>query len=158
MAQENFGCCRLLAVDDNKDCSELIVRTALKCGYEAFPLADARSLLETISRWQPHIITLDLCLPEVDGFEILSLLKTAQFSGQLIIVSGQPEYLRDQALRLASGHGLRMLTHMSKPIELAQLRELLTTVKASLDQSVSEPLGPTAREPLNEKANHEDRH
>jgi two-component system OmpR family response regulator len=98
MAQENVGQYRLLAVDDNNDCSELIVRTALKCGYEAFPISDARTLSETISHWRPHLITLDLCLPEVDGFEILSLLKTLQFGGQLIIVSGQPEYPSYQSL------------------------------------------------------------
>jgi len=144
---QDVGQFRLMAVDDNEDCSELIVRTAVKCGYEAFPLSDARSLSETISRWRPHVITLDLCLPEFDGFEILSLLKTIQFGGHLIIISAQSEDLRDQALKLASSHGLRVLTHMSKPIHLGQLRELLTTIKESLSQSVLDQFDSAASQP-----------
>ena len=133
MAQaNNLGHYRLLAVDDDADCSELIVRTALKCGYEAFPAADARALRETLSHWRPHVITLDLSLPEVDGFEMLLSLKAAQFNGQVIIISGQPEWLRNQAVDLACVNGLRVPAHMSKPVQLAQLRELLTTIKASL--------------------------
>ena len=145
MAHGNsIGHCRLLAVDDNHDCSELIVRTALKCGYEAFPVADAHSLRQAISHWRPHVITLDLCLPDVDGFEVIASLKMAEFSGQLIIISGQPEWLRDQAAKLASGNGLRVLAHMSKPVQLGPLRELLTTIKASLFLSMPEQFGSAA--------------
>ena len=39
---------RLLAVDDDKDSAELIVRNALRCGYECFPVYDARTLREII--------------------------------------------------------------------------------------------------------------
>jgi len=127
---------RLLAVDDSDDCSELVVRIARKCGYETLAVADARALLETISRWQPDVITLDLCLPEVDGFEIILSLKSVQFTGQVIIISGQPEWLRNQAAGLACASGLRVPAHMSKPVELDQLRELLTTIKASLSLSL----------------------
>ena len=135
---------RLLAVDDNDDCSELIVRTALKCGYEAFPVADARSLRETISHWRPHVITLDLCLPDVDGIEILSSLSSVQFAGHLIIISGQPEWLRNQAAQLACNNGLNVLAQMSKPVQLHQLRELLTTMKARLLLSLFKESGDSA--------------
>jgi len=141
MAQESLGPYRLLAVDDDDNCSELIVRTALKCGYEAFPVADARALRETISHWRPHVVTLDLCLPDVDGFEALTSLKTVEFSGQLIVISGQPEWLREQAAKLALNSGLRVPAHMSKPVELAQLRELLTTIKAGLSLSLLNQFG-----------------
>src|SRR5258705_7726979 len=127
---------RLLAIDDNDDCSELIVRVARKCGYEASAVVDARSLRETLSRSQPHVITLDLCLPDVDGFEVIPSLKEAQFAGQVIIISGQPEWLRNQAANLACANGLRVPAHMSKPLQLDQLRELLTTIKASLSLSL----------------------
>jgi len=145
MAHGNtLGQYRLLAVDDSDNCSELIVRTALKCGYEAFPVADARSLRETISHWRPHVITLDLCLPDVDGFEILSSLTSVQFSGQVIIISGQPEWLRNQAVQLACSNGLKVLAQMSKPVQLEQLRELLTTIKGNLFLSLLKQFGPDA--------------
>lgn len=142
MAHANtLGHYRLLAVDDNADCSGLIVRTAVKCGYEAVPVADARSLRETIAHWRPHVITLDLCLPDVDGFEVLLSLKTLQFTGQLIVVSAQPEWIRNQAANLACANGLKVPAHMSKPVHLDQLRELLTTIKASLFLSLLNKFG-----------------
>jgi DNA-binding NtrC family response regulator len=123
---------RLLAVDDDHNSSELVVRVALKCGFEAFPIADARSLREAISRWRPDVITLDLCLPDVDGLEVLTSIKSVDFTGRLIVISGQPDWFRNQAVRLAFAHGLRVPAQMSKPIQLDLLRELLATIKASL--------------------------
>ena len=123
---------RLLAVEDNDDSSEAIVSAAVHCGYEAFRVADAGSLREAVAHWRPHIITLDLCHPEVDKFKILSSLKAVQFNGQLLIVSGEHEWYRAQAIKFATANGLRVAAQTSKPIRLEQLRALLTTVKGSL--------------------------
>src|SRR5690242_20132314 len=99
---------RLLAVDDNDHCSELIVSAAVHSGYEAFKVADVGTLREAIAHWRPHVITLDLCHPSVDEFEILLSLKTVQFNGQLVIISGQSELLRSQASKVAAANGLRV--------------------------------------------------
>ena len=123
---------RLLAVDDNDHCSELIVSAAVHCGYEAFKVADIGSLREAIAHWRPHIITLDFCHPDADEFEILLSLKTVQFNGQLVIISGQSEWLRSQASKVAAANGLRVAAHVTKPVQLDKLRELLTTIKGSL--------------------------
>ena len=66
---------RLLAVDDDDNSGELVVRTALRCGYEAFAILDAEVLAETVNDWQPHVVTLDLCMPGLDGLEIIWRLK-----------------------------------------------------------------------------------
>jgi DNA-binding NtrC family response regulator len=123
---------RLLAVDDHDDCSESIVSAAVHCGYEAFRVADAGTLREAIAHWRPHIIILDLCHPDVDKFEILHSLKAVQFNGQLVIISGQHEWLRSEAIKLATANGLRVAADTAKPVELDCLRELLTKVKGSL--------------------------
>ena len=123
---------RLLAVDDSDDCSELIVSAAVHCGYEAFKVADIGSLREAIAHWRPHIVALDFCHPDVDEFEILLSLKSVQFNGQLVIISGQSEWLRSQAMKVAAANGLRVAAHTSKPVQLEQLRELLTAIKGGL--------------------------
>jgi DNA-binding response OmpR family regulator len=145
---------RLLAVEDDSECAAQIVRVALRSGYEAFPIADARSLRETISRWRPDVITLDLCLPDVDGLEVLTSLKSIDFAGRLIIISAQPDWFRNQAARLAHAHGLRVPAQMSKPVQLDQLQELLTTIKASLVLSPN-PLG---ADPFEQAAAQTDQH
>ena len=121
---------RLLAVDDDDCCGDLIVRTALRCGYEAFAISDEQRLEQAIDHWRPHVVTLDLCLPNVDGLEIVWRLNRTRFPGHLIIVSGQPERVRAQAAEIACANGLKVPAHMSKPVHLAQLRNLLTIIRA----------------------------
>jgi DNA-binding NtrC family response regulator len=116
---------RLLAIDDNPDSAELIVRVAKKCGYEARAMSDLRTLGELLDSLPPHVITLDLCMPQEDGLGLLSLLKEKRFSGALIIVSGQDTWLRKTAARLASAQGINIVDDLSKPIDLKTLRDVL---------------------------------
>jgi two-component system chemotaxis response regulator CheY len=122
---------RLLAVDDNSDSAELIVRVASKCGYEARPMTDLRPLRSVLEEWKPHVLTLDLVMPQEDGIAILSTLKDSKFAGTLIIISGQDDWLRETAGRLASACGLNVAHHLSKPIDLKDLRSVLTTLQAA---------------------------
>ena len=126
---------RLLAVDDNSDSAELIVRVASKCGYEARPMTDLRPLRSVLEEWKPHVLTLDLVMPQEDGIAILSTLKDSKFDGTLIIISGQDDWLRETAGRLASACGLNVAHHLSKPIDLKDLRGVLTNLRSSAPDS-----------------------
>jgi hypothetical protein len=68
----------------------------------------------------------------VEGFELLSSLKAVNFDGELIIISGRHEGYRKRAAQFASLSGLRVTANLEKPIDVPQLREILTTTKASL--------------------------
>ena len=120
------GAKRLLAVDDNSDSAELIARVAAKCGYEARSVTDPSSLGDVLHSWKPQVLTLDLCMPEEDGISLLSLLKSAGFTGSLIIISGQDDWFRKTASRLASARGLNVAQDLPKPVDLKALREVLT--------------------------------
>jgi DNA-binding response OmpR family regulator len=121
--------CRLLAVEDDPDSSDLIVRTAKRCGYATRAAPGAESLRETIQDFRPHVITLDLCLPNIDGMEVITLINQAAFKGELIIISGQDEWIRDFTRKVALECGLSVPAHMAKPIDLSRLRELLTGIR-----------------------------
>jgi DNA-binding NtrC family response regulator len=133
MVQPNHpGGHRLLAVEDDADCSDLIMRTAVKCGYTANSAANVTEMVAAIENWQPHVITLDLCLPHVDAIEVISAIKGTGFAGPVIIVSGQPEWIRDFTSKAAAECGLSVPAHMSKPVDFRRLRELLTSILGSL--------------------------
>ena len=123
---------RLLAVEDDADSAELIVRVAAKCGYTGRIAADASEMVDAIRNWRPHLITLDLCLPHVDGIEVVSAIKRAGFDGPVIIVSGQPEWIRDFTAKAAAECGLSVPAHLSKPVDLGRLRELFNGIRDSL--------------------------
>ena len=117
---------RLLAVDDNSDSAELIARVATKLGYDARSLTDASKLERVLNGWMPNVLTLDLCMPEEDGITLLSQLTKSGFSGHLLIISGQDDWFRKTASRLASARGLNVADDLCKPVDLKTLREILT--------------------------------
>jgi DNA-binding response OmpR family regulator len=119
---------RLLAIDDNMDSAELIARIANKCGYEARPMADSLMLPDVMTDWIPDIVTLDLCMPQDDGIAMLSLLQDKGFNGSLLIISGQDEWFRKTAGRLAAARGLTVVADLCKPISVKELRETLTAL------------------------------
>lgn len=136
MASLNTGKYRLLAVDDDKDSTDLIVRNALRCGYECFSVHDAHTLREIIPHWRPHVITLDVCLPDIERFETIVTLQSVRFAGDLIIVSGQSDWYRKEAATFAKNGGLRVTADLPKPIRIAELREVLTAIKGGLFTSL----------------------
>ena len=136
MASSNGGKYRLLAVDDDKNSTDLIVRNALRCGYECFSVYDAHSLRGIIPHWRPHVITLDLCLPDAKRFQTISILNAVQFSGDVIIISGQPDWYRREAADFALHSGLRVTADLPKPIQIAELRRVLDTIKGGLLQTL----------------------
>jgi DNA-binding response OmpR family regulator len=116
---------RLLALDDNLDCAELIARIATKCGYEARAIVDPAKLSAMLNEWHPEVITLDLCMPQEDGIGVLTMLQDGGFSGRLIIISGQDNWLRKVAGRLAEARGLKVANDLTKPVDIKVLREYL---------------------------------
>jgi len=120
---------RLLAVDDNADSAELVARVAAKSGYEVRSLTETRSLRAVLEEWKPEVITLDLCMPEEDGIGIFATLHESGFQGELVIISGQDDWLRKTASRLASARGLRVAADLSKPVDLSVLRSLLAKLQ-----------------------------
>ena len=117
---------RLLVVDDDSDAAGLVLRVATRCGYDAVSVLEMTTIEGVLRNMQPDVLTLDLCMPHKDGIEILSHLKTIQFKGQIIIISGQDDWLRKQARDLAVTRGLNVAAEMGKPLDLNALRSLLT--------------------------------
>ena len=116
---------RLLVVDDDSDAAGLVLRVATRCGYDAVSVIEMRTLEGVLRNMQPDVLTLDLCMPHKDGIEILAHLKTIEFKGQIIIISGQDDWLRKQARDLALTRGLNVTAEMGKPLDLNALRGLL---------------------------------
>ncbi|HEV8016843.1 MAG TPA: response regulator [Stellaceae bacterium] len=126
---------RLLAIDDHADSANLVVRIAQKCGYEAEALTDEADLSASLQNDPPDILSLDLCMPDQDGIRIMSVLQQHQFKGQILIISGQDEWLRKSAGRLAMARGLKIAADMAKPIDLPQLMQLLQKLRAKTDRT-----------------------
>jgi signal transduction histidine kinase/CheY-like chemotaxis protein len=65
----------ILSIDDNKGIIELYERFLANHGYEVIPLTDPKKAVAKAEEIQPYAITLDLMMPEVNGWEVLHQLK-----------------------------------------------------------------------------------
>jgi DNA-binding NtrC family response regulator len=121
---------RLLAVDDSADSADLVARIAVKCGYDAQAISDPKSVRALVVSWKPEVLTLDLCMPEADGIDLLSMLEETGFAGLLVIISGQDGWFRKAASRLAEVRGLKVVDDLQKPVDINALRVLLSRLRS----------------------------
>lgn len=60
---------KILVVDDEEDIRELLQHLLQKEGYEVAVAVNGREAVKKTLEWQPHLILLDLMMPEMDGIE-----------------------------------------------------------------------------------------
>jgi signal transduction histidine kinase/DNA-binding response OmpR family regulator len=77
----------VLVVEDDPAAAELLTRQLIAAGYRTDVARTGKEALEKARRLQPAAITLDIILPEVDGWEVITRLKSDdQTSGIPIVV------------------------------------------------------------------------
>ncbi|MHB0874520.1 MAG: ATP-binding response regulator [Anaerolineae bacterium] len=71
------GAERVMVVDDDPTMRRLLA-TALEsagCGYRVDTVASGRAALSRLLERPPHVLLLDLCLPDISGFEVLAAMR-----------------------------------------------------------------------------------
>jgi signal transduction histidine kinase/CheY-like chemotaxis protein len=79
-----------LVIEDNDRAAELISVQLKPAGFEVLRAATAREALDLLKTLQPHVIILDILLPDMDGWDLLALIKhpgSRSFNIPVVIVS-----------------------------------------------------------------------
>jgi two-component system alkaline phosphatase synthesis response regulator PhoP len=66
---------RVLIVDDEPDILEFISYNLKKEGYEVYVNNNGRDAIQTAKRVQPHLILLDVMMPDLDGIETCRIIR-----------------------------------------------------------------------------------
>lgn len=61
---------RVLVVDDNRALQDSLIALIEELGHHARAVGDGQSALTAVPAWQPHLILLDVHLPDINGFEV----------------------------------------------------------------------------------------
>ena len=77
---------KILIVEDEPDIVELLVYHLNQAGFDTEAVANGRDALKRLRANPPHLILLDLLLPEVDGLEICRLLKQDASTGDIPVI------------------------------------------------------------------------
>jgi len=63
---------KILIIEDDKFLRELITQKLIKEGYETLEAVDGEEGIRKVKEEKPDLVLLDLILPGIDGFEVLS--------------------------------------------------------------------------------------
>ena len=77
---------RILVVDDELDIREFVTYNLLREGYEVACAVNGREALEKAVEFRPHIILMDMMMPEMDGREACRALRANPTTAKMMIV------------------------------------------------------------------------
>lgn len=116
---------RLLSVDDDEQILSIIQTVGTGLGFEVETLSDSTRFMTAYVRVKPHIITLDLMMPDMDGIEVIRWLSDIGSDSRVIILSGgDPNYVR-LGQKLADARGVLQTVYLRKPFRVNELRDAL---------------------------------
>jgi signal transduction histidine kinase/CheY-like chemotaxis protein len=115
----------LLVVDDNADAADTIALLLEDLGYRVSVEYDAHSALETARAESPHVLLLDVGLPDMDGYELARTLRAMPqtAASTLIALTG---YGQDDDVERSRAAGFDH--HFVKPADLVELAALLADI------------------------------
>ena len=121
---------RILVVEDDLDIQELLKNFLQEAGYETVLANDGVEAISTFSRFQFHLVLLDVMLPKMDGFAVCELIRSQSQVPIIMLtaLSSEEEQIR--------GLDLKVDDYITKPFSMPVL---IRKIAAVLRRSSREP-------------------
>ena len=126
---------RVLVVEDNTDLAFGLRNNLEIDGYEVAVAPDGAAGVVRALEWRPHLMILDLMLPEMDGFRVLRTLRQRGFDEPVLILTARGEE-SDKVMGFRQGAD----DYVTKPFGVL---ELLARVDVLLRRALRTREGPT---------------
>ena len=124
---------RILVVDDETNITDLVATALRYEGFEVDTAATGRSALAATETFRPHLVVLDVMLPDLDGFEILSRLRNEGRKVPVLFLTAR-DTVEDRVRGLTTGGD----DYLTKPFSIeelvARIRAILRRVGENGDQ------------------------
>jgi two-component system response regulator VicR len=118
----------ILVVDDEKNIVDILSFNLKKEGYEVLTAYDGERALKTYAEASPDLILLDVMLPLVNGFDVCSKIRSADYLTPIIMLTAREEET-DKVLGLELGAD----DYITKPFSI---REVMARVKANIRRTI----------------------
>lgn len=111
----------ILVVDDNKFPRKMLIK-ALPEGpeYEVAEFSRGQEALDAIAASQPDLMFLDLTMPDMDGFTVLSRLQEAGNKLNVIVISAD---IQERAVQRVMDLGARAF--LKKPVSTEEISRVM---------------------------------
>ena len=112
----------VLIVDDNRSDRFLIGTFIQKLGHVVHDIVDGIHVEETLAKFRPDLIILDLYMPIKEGIETLVDLQAQAPEIPVIVMSSDGDLYQDQVLTLGAKHCIQ------KPFEPEEFRSVVNSL------------------------------
>jgi len=123
----------ILVVEDEKSIRDILAFNLVREGYAVETAETGTDGLKKATELSPELVLLDVMLPEMDGFEVLRILRENGADIPIIMLTAREEET-DKVLGLDLGAD----DYITKPFSM---RELLARIKANLRRNMREANG-----------------
>ncbi len=110
----------VLVIDDDPDAAAILQRGLAKVGYNVAIANDGRTGLKIAREQRPIAITLDVTMPGMDGWSILTTLKSDPKTADIPVI--MVTMLQDRRL----GFALGAAEFLTKPVDQERLRQTIS--------------------------------
>jgi two-component system OmpR family response regulator len=124
---------RVLVVDDEPNLAEVVTMALRFQGFTVETAGTGREALAAVAKFKPHLMVLDVMLPDMEGFEVAKRLG-AQRAGVPIIFLTARDATEDKVRGLSGGGD----DYMTKPFSLEELVARIRTILRRTGQATPE--------------------
>src|SRR6516165_9016092 len=105
----------VMIVDDDPNARDLLAATVRREGYRVIEATDGEAALALAREWRPDVITLDVLMPRMDGWSVLTALKSDPDLAEIPVVI--VTVLADRGIAVSLGAA----EFLTKPVDRARL-------------------------------------
>jgi CheY-like chemotaxis protein len=123
---------RVLVVDDDDVIRQLITVNLELEGFEVIPAIDGQDALDKVKGAQPHVVTLDVMMPRIDGWEAAARLRQDPETSHIKVVLLSA---RAQEADIQRGEKIGVDAYLTKPFDPD---DLIDTVRRLFEAAVAD--------------------
>ena len=114
----------ILVVEDNKDLRELFCLALKEKGFQTLSASNGAQALNVLGKTAVDLIVTDIMMPEMDGIELTSCLRNANYTMPILMITVKDDYFSMQ-----NGFTVGAADYMVKPVNV---NEMALRIKALL--------------------------
>ena len=113
---------RILVVDDYADTADAISMVLALDGFDAQVAYRGNAAVDAVACWQPQVVLLDICMPDMSGLEVAVRLREIESTSETVLIA-HSALATEADLARAKGSGFDAFC--AKPTDAMKLGPLL---------------------------------